>query len=375
VSIITGRRTTANQPAGTVKVSVDEMLELLEVDDVPLLKRLRRDSTDNWKHEWLEEGLDYQVITATAASAAASLTVTVGTTDILAVRPRDVWRKQNGNVHVMFEVASVNTGAGTFALVARPGFGTTDEAIATNDKLELIAQVPLEGDDPQEVRGTDITRNDNYTEIFQEKISASTTEQLIAKYGPRDVMDHEAFKKFRELNIRMERALMFGRKWKSADSRQRLMGGFEYFLAPTYVTSGTKATDGVKKILRNAQKEAYRLGGAPKLLVCSESIKAEFDDLDSQLIRIEQGDNVVGTERTFFRSSYGRVELLMSRYLPPTDSYLLDERYVKVRSLRPFVYEPLAKTGDSENAQIVGEHTLQLKNLGAHRKVVVSDLT
>jgi hypothetical protein len=44
-----------------------------------------------------------------------------------------------------------------------------------------------------------------------------------------------------------------------------------------------------------------------------------------------------------------------------------------VKKLRPFVFEGLAKTGDSANGQVVGEVTLQLKNLPAHRKVVLTD--
>jgi hypothetical protein len=48
------------------------------------------------------------------------------------------------------------------------------------------------------------------------------------------------------------------------------------------------------------------------------------------------------------------------------DALVLDPEFAAVAYLRPFQTNELAKTGDSENTQILAELTLEVRNEAAH---------
>jgi hypothetical protein len=69
-----------------------------------------------------------------------------------------------------------------------------------------------------------------------------------------------------------------------------------------------------------------------------------------------------------YESDYGVCRVVVSRYVPAGTVLLLDSSRVHVMPLagRSFQYKPLARTGDRESGQLIGEYTLELKNQTAH---------
>ena len=62
----------------------------------------------------------------------------------------------------------------------------------------------------------------------------------------------------------------------------------------------------------------------------------------------------------------GELSLLCDRNCPATELYVLDTARIGFVPIREFVTEDLAKTGDGDKAQIVGEYSFVLKNEKAH---------
>ena len=69
-----------------------------------------------------------------------------------------------------------------------------------------------------------------------------------------------------------------------------------------------------------------------------------------------------------YESDYGICRVVISRYMPTGTVLLLDSSRLSVMPLagRSFHYSPLARTGDAETGQVVGEYTLEVRNESAH---------
>jgi hypothetical protein len=76
-------------------------------------------------------------------------------------------------------------------------------------------------------------------------------------------------------------------------------------------------------------------------------------------------------------SDFGIIQIVPNRFIPNTDNddvaFLLDPEMAAVAYLRPFQTIELAKTGDSENTELLVEYTLEVKNQAAHG--IIADLT
>jgi hypothetical protein len=369
---ITGKRGTYNQAAATVKVDMEDAVDLLPVEDLPLSLRLKSEPAKSYKFEHMDEDLDLGNVTATATSALASTTITVA--DTSGVRVRDVFRRRGGNLLV--EVASI-TDATHFVVAARPGLGSTDEAIASADVLELIGQVPVEGEDPQAARMLDPVGRFNYTQIFMELVEATRTVRAIDKYGDRDPIQHEQLKKFREAAIRWEKSILLGKRYKSGDNKQRFTGGLLETIATNTVLDATVATleAKFKTLLRKAWLDS---GASPRLFVVSASLQDAFNALQTsgtnKSLIIERSDRTAGNLVKVYDSMFGPIELLMDRYMPAQYGALVQEEYLKQKVLTGWEYQPLAKTGDSDRGMVVSERGLMVKNEKAHGLLKVTDL-
>ncbi|HEY0007731.1 MAG TPA: DUF5309 family protein, partial [Tepidisphaeraceae bacterium] len=69
-----------------------------------------------------------------------------------------------------------------------------------------------------------------------------------------------------------------------------------------------------------------------------------------------------------YESDFGVCRVVLSRFVPAGTVVLLDSSRINVLPLagRNFPYTPLARTGDAESGQLVGEYTLELRNESAH---------
>ena len=72
-------------------------------------------------------------------------------------------------------------------------------------------------------------------------------------------------------------------------------------------------------------------------------------------------------------SDFGELKAVPSRFSRSRDALVLQKDMWKVAMLRPIKQTPLAKTGDSERAQILAEFTLEACN--EKSSGIVADLT
>ena len=377
---VQGPRSTANQSTVTTIVDMDDAIEMLDKFDVPFQTLLSSEGVTNIRHDWLDDDLDAQTVVVNGAFSANGATVTV--VDSSNVRVRDLLQLVVPNTDVtlgstrqILEVTAVPSGT-TITVSTTPWGGTTAAGYSTSDVLQIVGQVPQEGADPQPSRDGDPTGRFNVTQIFQEKVDATRTARKNDQYGIDDPFERLKARKFKELAIRLERAYIVGVRFVSADKKQRTFGGLLYWIT-TNVRSSTVAT--LRANTNAMLRAAFTLGASPDLLVVSPAVKQAYDDLDlvatSTTLKVEKsyGDGSVGMTTEMFKSSFGLVRLLINRHMPIGKAIALETGYVKRLSFDDWFYEDLAKTGDSDQGEIVGEFGFKVKNEKAHAVLNVTD--
>lgn len=363
-----GKRGTFNTTVG-VKLDIDEAIVILPVDDVPLQRWVPSTPTDSIKVEWLEEDLTTQVVTvASVVGTASPWTLTVDDSAVL--RPGDLLHLVDGPFDRQFRVTSINTGTNEAVVTSFAGTTDSNDPVAA-DKLEIIGQYRDEGTTPEEFRSNERTQAFNYTQILQEKVEETRTQQKRAMYGVTDPYGHQVMKKFKELGIRFEKTMIHGYRAISGDAKQRSMGGAFYYITDNAV-SNTAAN--VKASINSLARLVYDDGGAARTLMVSPSVKAAISaNIDPTLRRWETSEVVGGFVVEKVQTDFGTLELVVNRHFPKTKGILLQREFVQRKVFDGIFHELLAKVGDSQQGELVGELSLEVKNQKAHGVLTVTD--
>ena len=119
-----------------------------------------------------------------------------------------------------------------------------------------------------------------------------------------------------------------------------------------------------------AHQSTYELGGNPSYMVCNPGNSLYIADFARQTNR----NRDIRNERTvvhvvdLYASPFGELDVILDRHIDDS-IVLLDFNYLATPVLRPTTDWPLAKTGDSENRQILRESTFAVLNTEAHAMV------
>lgn len=358
--------TTDLQTVG-VRVDMDEAIVLLNTWDVPLQRRLSSRPCNEVRIDWLEDVLTPDTLAWTAVSGSSTpWTLTIADTSALRVGDILIDDAQPGALNFVITTITANTSI----VVA----DTLVSGIATPSATgtgKIVGQLLAEGGDPLAFRSGDRTNPFNYTQIAQEGVQVSRTERKRATYGVSDEYTYQVQKKFKELGIRVERSMTAGVRFQSGS--KRFMGGLLSFIT-TNTRSGVVAN--AKSLLNSLIRDCYAAGGSPTALYVSPAVKqAISQNVDPTLRRTTVEATGAGFVVDSFSSDFGHIEILADRHLPLTKGVLVQEEFVTRRVFDGYFHEMLAKTGDGDKGEIVGEFSLEVKNQKAMGVLTLTDAT
>lgn len=348
---------------------ITDVISNIDPTDAPFIERIggldgasgkfRFVNGDNTNVEWLEDtmpGLTTTLAVATIASNATSATVA------------DATPFQKGDIFLLdaqyFWISDVNK---TSEVLTFSSIGGTAATHATGATLTITGQARLEGAESDPGPVTDKTTGSNYTQIWHKEVKASGSMAKVSQWGISDEFDYQAAKSLPDIMRRMEKHLLVNPVIAAGSaSTPRIMGGLPAFLTAN-ATSGASLT---KAKFENAVKLAYEDGGtgpwlAPLSSTNFQKVCAFYDS--SAYLRVTREENVVGmapVERIV--TPFGDVYALLDRWAVDGTIYLVDEKHVGLKTFREFTQETLAKTGDYERGQVVGEVTLCARQANSH---------
>ena len=254
------------------------------------------------------------------------------------------------------------------------------------------ANAAIEGADATSATLSPTVRLGNYTQIIQKTVQVSGTLDTVNKAGRKSEKAYQLAKASAELKRDLETILLANQGRSAGTSTiARNMGSIlSWIKTNSDVGSGgsdpatigvSTRTDGTQRtfteaLLKTVVSEVFVSGGSPKILMVGAAGKqkvSSFAGIAAQRYMAPGNTptTIVGAA-DIYMSDFGQISIVPNRFMRVRDALVLDPEYAALAYLRPFQTNDLAKTGDSENTQLLAEVTLEVKNEAAHG--IVADL-
>lgn len=174
----------------------------------------------------------------------------------------------------------------------------------------------------------------------------------------------------RELKRELERTVIMGVRAPNdvAATTYGTMGGLIDWT--TNINSANLVTTAetlTPSVLNTLLKLPWDLGGMPDTIIVGGTQKQKISTFDQEFRRSTLDTMRAGYTVDQFVSDLGMsVRIITDRWVPADVCIVIDSSRVKIMPLqgRAFFVEKLAKTGDANNWQIVGEYTMEVRNGG-----------
>jgi len=254
------------------------------------------------------------------------------------------------------------------------------------------ANAAIEGADATSATLSPTVRLGNYTQIIQKTVQVSGTLDTVNKAGRKSEKAYQLAKASAELKRDLETILCanqgrsagtstIARKlgsilsWIKTNSDKASDGSDPATIGVSTRTDGTVRTF-TEALLKTVVSEVFVSGGSPKILMVGALGKqkvSSFAGIAAQRYMAPGNTptTIIGAADVYM-SDFGTMSVVPNRFMRARDALILDPEYAALAYLRPFQTNDLAKTGDSENTQLLAEVTLEVKNEAAHG--IVADL-
>ncbi len=363
-----------------VAEDVSDIISLVSPFETPLLDHLGdpQRSAGSTLHEWLEDSLlpnsdainDGSITnpaTETAFDVANGSRFRVGD-QIQVIGSREVM---------------LVTGISTNTITVTRGYGgTTAENIANNQKLRILGNAALEGDDRPTARFTNRVRKVNYTQIFTAGVEVSGTQAAVNTIGLADELDYQKQERLRELLRDLENCVINGVAPAStpegSSTVRRTMKGILPFVTSNVFVNGTggfPAGDGASTNLLNetqinaALRQVWdQTSSRVDTIVVNGFQKRRINSFITSNRRFSSDDQRFKDLVSVYESDFGICKVILCRWVPADTVLLLDSSRISVLPLsgRSFHFKKQSSAGDREAGQVIGEYTLELRNENAH---------
>ena len=245
--------------------------------------------------------------------------------------------------------------AGANLTVVR-GFGGTTPATHVDDSvIKIIGMARLEGDDADDSPGLNISSAYNYTQIFQRTVKASGSALQRAYFGEYDPWDSEIDGAMQSLMLLLEKLPFHGERLVGSATTPRGAGGLNEFLSTNVSAKSNAAL--TRKMIEDMLENIYDTGGDPDLIVTNPWGKRKLNSLYEGHFERIPDSRFEGFRTDWLENPIaGRpLEVVVSRDCPAGYMYFLTRGQLGFIPYREFTFSPLAKTGDSEKGEVVGE--------------------
>ena len=250
----------------------------------------------------------------------------------------------------------------------------------------------IEGADATSATLAPTVRLGNYTQIIQKTVQVSGTLDTVNKAGRKSEKAYQLAKASSEIKRDLETILLSnqGRSAGTSTIARKLGSLLSWIKTNSSVgTSGvdpatigvSTRTDGTQRtfteaLLKTVVAEVFESGGSPKILMVGSAGKqkvSSFAGIAQQRYMAPSNTptTIIGAADVYL-SDFGTMQVIPQRFMRNRDALVLDPEYAALAYLRPFQTNDLAKTGDSENTQLLAEVTLEVKNEAAHG--IIADL-
>ena len=268
------------------------------------------------------------------------------------------------------------------------------------------SNINIEGDEASFNTISNPARYSNYCQIVKKTFIISGTQEVVNKAGRASEVGRQAVKKMREGANDLEWAIARNQAGTAgAAATGRSFASIETWIGATAASSsaatqvvlatstasattppiasgtpGTAPTDGtttasfVETSLQLALESNWNNGSTTNIIAVNATAKNDlnaFSGIATRQVDVgrAQQASIIGAA-DFYVSNFGTHQVVLHRHVRSSVALCLDTSLWAIGNLRPWMSEPLAKTGDAEKRQILCEKTLVCRNPKGNSKVV-----
>jgi hypothetical protein len=251
-----------------------------------------------------------------------------------------------------------------------------------------------EGDDVSTFTAvTPTVRIGAHAQIARKEFLISGTEEIVDKAGRKSEIAYQLSKKSAELKRDIEKALLENIADSGSDPRVT-PGRLAYLktnvdfetgggVNPVWTTVPNDVrTDGTPRtftetMLKTVIASAYANGASPDTVMVgpfNKQVVSTFVGIADRVYNLNKPMTaaIIGAADVYV-SDFGTLSVVPNRFQRERDAHVIDFDFVKVRFLRQFKTEKLAKTGDAEKRMILAEYMHQITE--EKSQALVADLT
>ena len=306
-------------------------------------------NTPNRTYEWLEDA--YPAVSDAAAatnitndSTTTTIAVTTGNLfhvgDVIQIDSEYIW------------VSSISTNT----LTVVRNFGGTQATHASSSTVYIRYTARLEGAASSAAPWTEVTSATNCSTIFHKEVKISRDDKLFPTYGIAALKEYRIDRNMEQLTEQLNRLPYYGVRNAGTSSAARSSGGFG-----TYITTNATALSSAaltRKAIDDEFQQIWAAGGKTDLILTDAWGQRKVNDFYEGFVQSARAETIGGImiKQLMHPITGSMVKVVVDRHCPAGYMYFLDTRYVGYITIDPFFYEDLAKTGDFEVGQTVGEY-------------------
>ncbi len=359
------------------KRTLTDRIILASPYDVTTILRLGTDNASkfaliNWPnrvYEWLQDAYPARsdVIGATNITNSTTTTTIAVTTgakfqvgDVVQLDDEFVW------------VSSISSNT----LTVVRGFGGTTQATHESTATAYIRfTARLEGADSSSSPSEEVVSVTNCTQIFHKEILMSRNAQDIPQYGMSDPWAYKQDKAMDELMEELDRVPFYGQRAVGSASTARATGGFRTFITTNVTDLNSVAL--TRAAIDTQLDNCFAQGGRPNIIFSGSYAKRKMGSFYEGFVKTERSEKVGGIliDRLQHPILNYEIELIVDRNCASTDLWGIDDRYAGYVEYQPFMFEPLAKTGDADKGQVIGEYGMVVAREKSHFRIQEISLT
>ena len=238
----------------------------------------------------------------------------------------------------------------------------------------------LEGDNTSGDLVNPTIREGNYSQIFKNAATISGTDQSVTNAGKGKELAYQLIKTGSEQKLDMEKALMSNvARVAGATGTPRKLGGLATWVKTNVSNIGTNGanptgdgtdarTNGTQSVFNQTKFDAcmqsvWEKGGKPDTVYLSAFQMGKALGFDGNNNQRQNGAvGQVNNNIAVYLTPWGSVSFQPCRENRSRDVWIIEKDKLALATLRPMKNEALAKTGDNEHRQVVGECTLVVRS-------------
>ncbi len=260
-----------------------------------------------------------------------------------------------------------------------PLFTRLPDVVANATQHQWAEYTLASGSGNQVIEGAVVTgattsskaRVSNYCQINSKNGAVSGTQRKVTIVGEQDEFAFQMKKSMLEWKIEAENDLINAASTSGDTTHARKMDGLITSITTNVVTGSATTVALTESAFNDLLQKIFEAGAVADTCYVNGFNKRRISQFATSNVRFLDVDSsgMIRNRVSAYDSDFGTIEIILERYMPKTVGLLLKDSLFRKAWLRKPVTYPLAKRGDLDEFQIVGEWTMEHLNERAGGKL------